>query len=178
MLDAAGVAFATRGFHAASMDAIAEAAGISKPMLYSYFGSKEGLYVAYLERSGRALLDSMRLAAPRDAPPDERLRSGILAFLSYADEHRSGWKVLYAEVSNQGGPLAAELTGLRGRIAQMLAALFDSDAFAHAFVGAGESLTNWWLEHPEVPKERVAQRLMDIARVARSTPDEISSGNG
>jgi AcrR family transcriptional regulator len=167
MLEAAGAAFAARGFHAASMDAIAEDAGISKPMLYSYFGSKEGLYVAYLERSGRALLDGMRRAAPPDGPLDERLRAGILAFLTYADEHRSGWKVLYTEAS-KGGPLAAELTGLRSRIAQMLGGLFESEPFAHAFVGAGESLTNWWLEHPDVPKDEVARLLLDVARVAPS----------
>ena len=44
MLQAAGQAFAAHGFHGASMDAIAQAAGISKPMLYNYFGSKQGLY--------------------------------------------------------------------------------------------------------------------------------------
>jgi len=43
MLEAAGQAFAAHGYHQASMDAIAHAAGISKPMLYSYFGSKQGL---------------------------------------------------------------------------------------------------------------------------------------
>jgi AcrR family transcriptional regulator len=48
MLRAAGDAFARFGFHGASMDAIAQAAGISKPMLYNYFGSKQGLYAAYI----------------------------------------------------------------------------------------------------------------------------------
>src|SRR3954452_5903956 len=77
MLDAAGTAFAAGGFAATSMDAIAAAAGISKPMLYSYFGSKQGLYVAYLERSGAALLESMRRAPDGDQTPDEQLRAGI-----------------------------------------------------------------------------------------------------
>jgi AcrR family transcriptional regulator len=166
MLDAAGRAFASRGFHAASMDAIAEAAGISKPMLYNYFGSKEGLYIAYVERSGQALLESMRAAGSATSPAGERLHGGILAFLTYVDEHRSGWEVLYREAAAQGGPLAAELTGLRGRIAHMLASLFDSDAFAHAFVGAGESLANWWLAQPDLPKDEVVQLLMTIAEPA------------
>lgn len=163
MLDAAGRAFATRGFHAASMDAIAEAAGISKPMLYNYFGSKDGLYVAYVERSGQALLDSMRGAAAQTEVPSERLRAGVSAFFTYVDEHRSGWSVLYREASAQGGPLAAEVAGLRLQIARMLGGLFDNEAFAHAFVGAGESLANWWLDHPEVPKTDVAALLMGIA---------------
>jgi len=166
MLDAAGAAFAAHGFHAASMDAIAAAAGISKPMLYNYFGSKQGLYLAFVERDGRDLLASMRLAASPDSPAGERLRAGILAFLTYVDEHRSGWAVLYSEAAAQGGSLAAEVAGLRERIAGMLTSLFDSEAFAHAFVGAGESLANWWLEHPEESKQRIAQLLMDVAAVA------------
>ncbi len=165
MLDAAGVTFADQGFHAASMDAIAETAGISKPMLYNYFGSKHGLYVAYIERSGEALLATMREASTRTDAPGDRLRVGLLAFLTYVDEHRSGWTVLYKEASTQGGPLAAEVAGLRLRIAGLLSGLFDNEAFAHAFVGAGESLANWWLEHPDVAKADVANLLMGIAEL-------------
>ncbi len=53
ILDVAGQRFASDGYHAASMDEIAAAAGVSKPMLYAYFGSKEGLYVAYIDRDRR-----------------------------------------------------------------------------------------------------------------------------
>ncbi len=163
MLDAAGRAFAAHGFHAASMDEIAADAGISKPMLYNYFGSKQGLYVAFVERDGRELLESMRTAGSPDASAGERLLAGILAFLTYVDEHRSGWAVLYREAATQGGSLAAEVAALRERIAGLLARLLGSDALAHAFVGAGESLANWWLEHPEESKERVAALLMGLA---------------
>jgi AcrR family transcriptional regulator len=177
MLDAAGAVFAARGFNAASMDAIAEAAGISKPMLYNYFGSKEGLYVAYLERSGQALLDAMRHAASRDAAVDQRLWAGILAFLTYVDEHRVGWSVLYREATSQGGPPAAGVAALRARIAAMVTGLFGSDAFAHAFVGAGESLANWWLAHPDEPKEAVAKQLMNIAAITDPQPGAARVGS-
>ena len=56
MLAAAERAFADRGFHAASIDAIAEASGITKPMVYAYFGSKEGLYRACMQRARARLL--------------------------------------------------------------------------------------------------------------------------
>ncbi|MGZ6579289.1 MAG: TetR/AcrR family transcriptional regulator [Solirubrobacteraceae bacterium] len=164
MLDAAGEAFARDGFHEASMDAIAHAAGISKPMLYNYFGSKEGLYVAYVRRSGRTLLQKMREAAPVDASTERRLRLGILAFLTYVEEHGAGWAVLHHETTTQGGPIARQVAELREQIAGMLSGLFGGrDAFAHAFVGAGESLAGWWLSHPERTKEEVAALLVDIA---------------
>jgi AcrR family transcriptional regulator len=171
MLEAAGQAFAAHGFHEASMDAIAQAAGISKPMLYNYFGSKQGLYAAYVERSGRALMKSMREADSRSAPAAQRLHAGILAFLTYAEEHRSGWTILHRESLAQGGPLAVELSALRGRVAQMLTTLFNDEAFAHAFAGAGESLASWWLAHPGQPKEQIANVLMDIAQSALGPPD-------
>src|SRR3982074_56633 len=73
MLEVAGRSFAARGFHAVSMDGIAEQAGISKPMLYHYFGSKEGLYVAYVRDEGRTLLAGMRDATDPSASPADRL---------------------------------------------------------------------------------------------------------
>jgi len=178
MLQAAGHAFAHSGFHDASMDAIAEAAGISKPMLYNYFGSKQGLYVAYVERSGRALLKSMREADSRDAPATQRLHAGILAFLTYAEEHTAGWTILHRETLTQGGPLAEELSELRERVSKMLTTLFDDEAFAHAFAGAGESLANWWLAHPKQPKEQIAKILMDIAQSAPIAPAGWRLGGG
>jgi AcrR family transcriptional regulator len=178
MLNAAGQAFARCGFHDASMDAIAEAAGISKPMLYNYFGSKQGLYVAYIERSGRALLKSMREADSRGAPAAQRLHAGILAFLTYAQEHSAGWTILHRETIAQGGLLAEELSELRQRVAEMLTTLFDDQAFAHAFAGAGEALAGWWLANPEEPKERIANILMDIAQSAPAPPAQRGRASG
>ncbi len=105
-----------------------------------------------------------------NAPPAQRLHAGILAFLTYAEEHSAGWTILHRETLAQGGPLAAELSELRARIAQMLTTLFDNEAFAHAFAGAGESLASWWLAHPHQTKEQIATVLMDIARSAPAPP--------
>lgn len=172
MLEVAGRSFAARGFHAVSMDGIAEQAGISKPMLYHYFGSKEGLYVAYVRQQGSALLAGMRDATEPDASAAERLWAGTLAFLGYVDEHRPGWALLYREAVSQGGPLAAEIAELRARIAAIVHRLLlstagpgaseTSEMLAHAFVGAGESVANWWLEHPEEPREDVAKLLVRL----------------
>ena len=172
MLAAAGEAFARNGFHGASMDAIAAAADISKPMLYEYFGSKEGLYQAYIERSAGTLLDAVRNAAPPGAPPRVRLEAGVLAFLTYVDEHRDGWSVLYNEAVSQAGLVAAEVAAIRGRLAEMIGSSLpvegqidpaERSARAHALAGAGESLANWWLDNPQPPKERVAELFMLLA---------------
>src|ERR1700729_2822506 len=104
MLRAAGEAFATHGFHGSSMDEIARAAGITKPMLYRYFGSKEGLYAAYLQMTGRELVDKVRAPDTRGASPQVRLRAGLRAFLAYVKEHRAGCTVLHGETTAPADP--------------------------------------------------------------------------
>jgi AcrR family transcriptional regulator len=172
MLQAAGEAFAARGFHRASMEQIATAAGISKPMLYRYFGSKEGLYAAYVRSSGRELVESVRAPETRDEAPEVRLRAGIRAFLSYVEAHRSGWTVLHGETTAPtDAHIAREVADLRGRIIRMLITLFADEPFAYAFAGAAESLASWWARQPGRSVAEATEILMRIA-MAAPTPAE------
>lgn len=59
MLDAAVKVFSRRGFHAASMDEIADDAGISKPMVYAYLGTKEELFIACLHRESTRMMEAI-----------------------------------------------------------------------------------------------------------------------
>jgi AcrR family transcriptional regulator len=167
ILDVAGQVFAHAGYESASMDEIAAQAGISKPMLYAYFGSKEGLYLAYIERAGGQLLERLVGASSLDPRPAALLRARITEFLSFVDEHADGWKVLFREVGSTR-PFAERVAEMRERIAWAIREMIEddatscsgyppsaADAIAHALVGAGESLANWWLDHPEIPREQV-----------------------
>jgi AcrR family transcriptional regulator len=179
LLRIAGAIFAERGFHAASMDEIADRAGVSKPVVYSHFGSKERLYFACIEAAGRDLLDAI-VAAERvtgDGPPEDRLRAGARAFFSFVDAHRTGFIVLYGELGARGAPFRREVTEIRRRIVRLVQTVLDdavreraidaeaiggTDALAQAVVGAGESLANWWLEHPDDEVDAVTDRLMGV----------------
>lgn len=188
MLEVAGRAFAAHGYHAASMDEIAARADVSKPMLYAYFESKQGLYLAYIRRMGDDLLERLR-RAPREEPdPARRLEAGVHAFFGFVDEQRDGWAVLYHEASAQGGAVAAEVATLRDQLIHRVTELLEQcvadrdappadrralEAFAHAVVGAGESLANWWLAHPDVSQGTVVRWLMGIT--ANALPDGRSA---
>lgn len=178
MLEVAEQVFASRGYHAASVDAIAEGAGITKPMVYAYFGSKEGLYVACMERARRRLFEAIDEAADADAPPDEQLWNGVLAFFTFVAERRESWSILFGEPTSSGGRFAAEASRLRGQLARLVSQLLGEaataegldparigaiDPLAHALVGAAESLAGWWMDHPDEPTERVAVWLMNFA---------------
>jgi AcrR family transcriptional regulator len=164
MLGAAGEAFATHGFHGSSMDDIARAAGVTKPMLYRYFGSKEDLYAAYLRSAGNELVDRVRALDTRGQSPLARLRVGLRAFLTYVEEHRVGWTVLHTETTTPtDAHIAREVAELRARIIRMLTNLFGDAAFAHAFTGAAESLATWWVNQPQPSVEEALAILMRIA---------------
>ena len=178
MLEAAGRAFAARGFHGASVDAIAAASGITKPMVYAYFGSKEGLYRACMQRARMRLLEALREGVDTTAAPDQQLWHGLLAVFTFVERERDSWAILLGEVTQGTGPFAEDGAAVRRELAALIAELLrraatheglhpDSveitDQLARALMGAGESLAVWWGEHPEEPVERVALTLMNFA---------------
>src|SRR3954451_18896271 len=89
MVAAAERLFSERGYHGVSMDEIAAASGISKPMLYDYFGSKEGLFLACMERARGQLLEAIGGAVRRAGDAREALRAGVYAFLTVANDQRA-----------------------------------------------------------------------------------------
>jgi AcrR family transcriptional regulator len=179
MLDAAVAVFSAAGFHDASMDEIAARAGISKPMVYAYLGSKDELFTACLHREGTRLMEAVAAAvAPPDAPPlppDEQLWRGLRAFFAFVGAHRDGWRVLYRQARGQE-PFVGELASMRARMVEVVSALLsrvvatsgretrptDVTAMAYALVGAGESLADWVVDQAEEPAEVTATRLMNV----------------
>jgi AcrR family transcriptional regulator len=176
MLDAAVRVFSRRGFHAASMDEIAEVAGISKPMVYAYLGTKDELFVACLHREGTRLMEAIAGAVLPDLPPDEQLWSGLRAFFQFVGAHRDGWAVLYRQARAQQA-FADTLAEMRERavkvVGMMLARALaaegreirdtDLEVMSYALVGASESLADWLADHPEADPDKTATRMMNVA---------------
>ena len=99
MLEVAKQVFSTRGFHATTMDDIAEQVGVTKPLIYDYFGSKEGLLAATIEQARGELLAALVdawAARPLD-PPRDRVREIILAFFRFIDHHEPAYALLRSE---------------------------------------------------------------------------------
>lgn len=175
MLQVAARVFASRGYHAASMDEIAEIADISKPLLYRYYGSKDGLYLALVERAGRHLMDGIELI--RDEPdPVRRLDLAAVGLLRFVDRHRDFWRVLYNEAMGSDSPVARKVQDFRAQIIAgsciTISELLDNptpegrseaEPLAHALLGAGEAMARWWLLHPEVPVERMRELILDYS---------------
>jgi AcrR family transcriptional regulator len=152
MLDAAVQIFSVNGYHETSMDAIAAEAEISKPMLYLYYGSKEELFGACLDRELTRFVEDVRSKIDLTQSPKELLRNAVLAFLNYIDANRASWMVLYNQATSSQA-FAHTVREGRERIIDLVGRLLrsgtrhpepdtDFDMMAVALVGAGEAVAS------------------------------------
>lgn len=98
LIEAAARVFARQGFHGASLDEIAEAAGFSKGAIYSNFVSKEDLFLQVLDHHDRQQRDVLTEVLARGSTLDERLRSLGEWFDRMVEEERD-WSLLTLEFS-------------------------------------------------------------------------------
>src|SRR3954462_7375221 len=171
VLAAALELFGERGYHATSIADIGVRAGISKSVLYHYFGSKAGLYELIAETEGEALLERVAAAVPAD-PDAPRRRAGIDAFFAFLAERPATWRLLV-----RGPPADPELIAVHERIVReredalsLLLARPSKRAQAASHVSlvatAIRAFAAWWYEHREVPREEVVDAVMDVAAAA------------
>ncbi|MFG3011512.1 TetR/AcrR family transcriptional regulator [Streptomyces cinerochromogenes] len=179
MLDAAVRIFGQRGYMAASMDEIAELAGVSKPLVYLYLNSKEDLFTACIRREAAALTAAVRAAVRPGLAADRQLWDGLRAFFAHTAEHPDGWSVLHLQARTHGEPFAAEVAAMRAEIVAFVTRLVavaareahrDPDlpehevaGLAEALVGAAESLAAWANATPGATARQAATTLMNFA---------------
>ncbi|GAB3005235.1 TetR/AcrR family transcriptional regulator [Saccharothrix stipae] len=172
MLDIAEGVFAERGYLAASMDEIAERVGVSKPMLYEYFGSKEGLLIGCIHRARTELLDRTQQAITGADGPEDVLRRGLMAFFEFIAEHKQSWSLLRQEAAITVPSAVEEVEGIRRQQTDLIAAVigsFESDvdpveaeAFAEIVVGSTERLALWCERRPEVGPALATAYVMEV----------------
>jgi AcrR family transcriptional regulator len=173
-LNAAHALFAERGYAAVTMDGIAAKVGVTKPLLYNYFGNKERLYIACMDRAGESLTATVAAAVADARNPTEALRAGVRAFFAFLDSDRAAWAVLFDETLPQGGEVADRVASYRGRILgvvseAMLAQLparhregarIEVEALSTALLGAAEALARWWLRTEALAADEAAELLI------------------
>ena len=172
LVDVAQAVFAQRGFREASMDEIAVRAGVSKPILYDHFGSKDGLVAACIRRVGADLFAAITIAVEAaEDDPNAALAAGLRGFFEFIETNGQGWYVLIGE-SVLVGEAADALEAIRrdqaAFVAQTLARRFPGTpahslaVFAEAIIGACERVALWRRERPEVTVAQATASLMTL----------------
>jgi AcrR family transcriptional regulator len=176
LLEVALGEFGRRGFHLTQMEHVAVAAAVSKGLLYQHFASKEELFTAVTGQVVDGL--SRRLhAATRAADPSlTRVRVLVNVLFTHATDHPDAWALIVRHLDTP--EVGTELTGLREEIggivhdlllinrrqnpARLAAAEPMVALLAPMVTGGILSLISWWLDHPDVPRERAEAAAVDL----------------
>lgn len=166
--------FAERGYHGAGMGEIARRSGVSVPVVYDHFASKQELYRRLLERHYGELQAIWIEHLGRGAPTERRLADAVEAWFAYVEAHPFASRVLFRATT--GDPeIDAIGRDAAARSRDALLPLLDREAAATAADGspAGvelvwevfratmQGLALWWVEHPEVPREQLVATTMN-----------------
>lgn len=152
LLDRALRVFSERGFHATSMNDVAEAAGVTKPVLYQHFPSKRDLYLELLRDVGRQLTATITAATTAEEAVQAKTVAGLAAYFRFVQEQQAAFKLLFGSGSRRDESFAAAVRQVEDEIGATIADLLDPhiDAgrrlvIAHGILGMAEGTCRLWL---------------------------------
>jgi AcrR family transcriptional regulator len=171
IVEAAGRLFGERGYEGTPLEAVAAAAGVTKPVLYRHFDSKPDLYLALLARH-RDDLPSFGDAIPDEGSQRERLRAVLEIWLAYVEAHSYAWKMLFRDTG--GGPeIHAFRQEVHARARDVLAGMIRSlsdgriparevEPLAELMSMGMASLVLWWMENPDTSRGAMVDAMTRV----------------
>jgi len=145
--------FADRGYHTTSMNDLAEAAGVTKPVLYQHFRSKRALYLELLEDVGGQLREAIDKATTEARSPREQVHAGFHAYFDFVATQHNAFQLLFGGGARRDEEFADAVRRVEVSIADSIAALIEVDGLdddrrrllAHGIVGVAEGTSRHWL---------------------------------
>lgn len=181
LIDVALETFARNGLEATTMDDIASAAGVTKPLLYQHFRSKRALFLELLGDVAEELVDEITEAASAAPTPRHEVEAGFAAYFHYAIEHESAFRLLFDRSVPHDDELDQALRRVEDTIAEAVTPLIEADIdtshqrlLAYAVVGMAEGASRSWLRNRQLGTEQspesmqaeanqLARRMADLA---------------
>jgi len=169
--------FAQRGYRATTMDDIAEAAGVTKPLLYQHFSSKRALYLELVHSIARDLLEAIERAVRQADGPRQQVELGFAAYFRLVVSHEAEFRLLYGRDYADDDELGRALRMVEDAIAEAIDPLIDAGLdddhrrlLAYGIVGMAEGASRRFLEQRPTTEaeageeaQRLAQRMADLA---------------
>lgn len=172
LLEVALHVFAERGFHQTSMNDVADAAGVTKPVLYQHFSSKRALYLELLELVSSRLMTAIDEATTTAGGPREQVERGLRAYFRFVVDSNDEYRLMFGGGTRRDVEFAQEATRLERAIAEVIAQLITVPGLAdherlllaHGIVGLAEGATRHWLtDDLDLDPDEVAARVADLA---------------
>jgi AcrR family transcriptional regulator len=177
ILQAAGRAFGERGYAHTSLDQIAVAAGVTKPIVYRHFDSKKALYLALLEQH-REDLPRFFERVPEDLPFDQRVEAVLETWFDYVSGHGYAWRMIFRD-SGGGAEIEGFRRGNQDRAREVLAGFVSGrkgipkaqvEPLAEFLRAGGAGLALWSLDHPEVSRATLVATAKRVLSALSEAP--------
>ncbi|MFN8018080.1 MAG: TetR/AcrR family transcriptional regulator [Acidimicrobiales bacterium] len=154
LLEVALERFAANGYHETSMHQVAEAAGVTKPVLYQHFASKKALYNELVDEMGARLERAIFEAVAEADGPRQQVEAGFRAYFRWSIGQGSAFRVLFSDRNRADAELAEAVARVEAMVADRVASLIaipglsDDERHVLAFgvVGIAEATSRHWLE--------------------------------
>jgi len=169
--------FAERGYNGASIDEIARRAGISPPVLYDHFSSKQELHRALLERHYADLREVWRTNLVGEDPPERRAARAFDAWFAYVESHPYAWRMLFRDdsgdpeveairrdVAARSRAAVLPLLGREQSVDELVGGEASEllEAAWEVIRGALQALALWWYDHRHVPRAQIVAIAMNV----------------
>jgi AcrR family transcriptional regulator len=171
--------FGERGYQATTMEDIAIAAGVTKPLLYQHFASKRALYLELVHRVSSELLEGLRSAYQRANGPREMVEKGFGAYFELIVTHEDAFRLLFGRHAPDDPELSSAVRQVETAVLDVLESNMAPDLrpehrrlLAHALVGMAEGGTRFWAEQSHraaavTGDRRAATRSDDVRLLAQ-----------
>jgi AcrR family transcriptional regulator len=171
ILDVSVRVFARNGFHSTSMNDVADAAGVTKPVLYQHFDSKQDLYLALLDEAGNRLRNAIHKAVAGAPNGKAQTELGFKAYFRWVADDHDAFLLLFGSRANRDGESTTAIRRITAEAAHAIAPLIAADiepehqrVLAQGLVGLAEGVSRHLVERGETfDPEVLGQQIADMA---------------
>jgi AcrR family transcriptional regulator len=171
LLDVALQVFARQGYHGTSMNDVAEAAGVTKPVVYQHFDSKRDLYLALLAEVGDRLLTEISKATAGATDGKHQTELGFRAYFRWVANDHDSFLLLFGSGARRDEEFNDAVRRVTGQVAEVIKPLITADidaehqrTLAHALVGLAEGVSRRLVDNgSEFDPDVLARQVSDLA---------------
>lgn len=171
ILDGALPVFSEHGFHDTSMNEIAEAVGVTKPVIYQHFGSKRELFSSLIDTVGNDMVETVKTATRAASDGKAQTQRGFQAYFHWVDTHHDGFRLLFGGAARHDDEFSSQIRQITSSIASAVASMIMADVdnenhalIAHAVVGFAEGASRRLIDNNlEFDPEAIATVLSTLA---------------
>ena len=164
--------FGTRGYDAVSVEEIASAAGVSKPIVYEHFGGKEGLYQVIVDREVKSLSDILRSQMRPEHSARAVLEGIVVTLLDFIEENADGFHLLahQSPTAVRSETFETVMADIADQVTIFLAPLLEKQGldpasapvYGQILAGGVGQIGQWWSENMQVDKKLVAAQVTNL----------------